>query len=64
MSPDRYEELMSHLYAATRGEMPPPVEGEGGGEDAVRGGCTRTGGMEWVVEVDLWLGSQVLCGEK
>ena len=28
MSPDRHEELMSHLYAAAFGEAPPP-EGEG-----------------------------------
>ena len=29
MSPDRYEELMSHVYAAAFGEAPPTPEGEG-----------------------------------
>ena len=29
MSPDRFEKLMSHVYAAAFGEAPPP-EGEGG----------------------------------
>ena len=29
MKRERYDELMSHLYAATRGELPPEPEGEG-----------------------------------
>ena len=29
MSPERYDALINHVYAAAFGEAPPPPEGEG-----------------------------------
>ena len=58
MSPERYDALMSHLYAATRGEVPPAIKGEGVARmllEVAELVCESGCGVEDVVEVDLWV---------